>query len=225
MRKPRGAVARDKPRREPYDRVLIVCEGSKTELFYFTELARRYRLSTANIEILGEGADPRTLVNKAKELRQKECKRGDKFDKVYCVFDRDEHATFDDASLVAQHRKLELSRSWPCFEFWILLHFLYTRAPYVRSGDKSPAENCMTDLQVHLRGDQTIVFPLHFRPVRRVPARLSWRVARVLAPTIRTAPSQVQTSGTCEKTKKPMTVTNIRRMKSKGTMTETSAAP
>ena len=149
MRKPRGAVARDKPRREPYDRVLIVCEGSKTELFYFTELARRYRLSTANIEILGEGADPRTLVNKAKELRQKERKRGDKFDKVYCVFDRDEHATFDDASLVAQHRKLELSRSWPCFEFWILLHFLYTRAPYVRSGDKSPAENCMTDLQVH----------------------------------------------------------------------------
>ena len=149
MRKPRGSVIRNKPKREPYDRVLIVCEGSKIEPFYFGELVRHHRLSTANIQILGEGADPLTLVNKAKELRQKERRRGDKFDKVYCVFDRDEHATFDDACLVAQHSKLKLGRSWPCFEFWILLHFLYTRARYSRTGDKSAAESCMTDLKVH----------------------------------------------------------------------------
>lgn len=151
MRKPRRAVARDKPRREPYDRVLVVCEGSKTEPFYFAELMRHYKISTANVQILGEGTDPLTLVNRAKELRQRERRRGDKFDKVYCVFDRDEHATFDEASFVAQHSGLKLGRSWPCFEFWILLHFRYTRAPYTRTGDKSPAENCMTDLRVHWR--------------------------------------------------------------------------
>lgn len=149
MRKPRGAVARDKPRREPYDRVLIVCEGSRTEPFYFGELVRRHRLSTANVQILGEGTDPLTLVNIAKELRQRERRRGDKFDRVYCVFDQDEHATFGNASIVAQQSGLKLSRSWPCFEFWFLLHFRYTRAEYVRAGGKSPAENCIADLQVH----------------------------------------------------------------------------
>ena len=149
MRKPRRAVARDRPRREPYDRVLIVCEGSKTEPFYFDELVRRHRLSTANIQILGEGADPLSIVKKARELRQEERRRGDRFDRIYCVFDRDEHTTFDDASLVAQQSGLKLGRSWPCFEFWILLHFLYTRAEYGRAGGKSPAGNCIADLQVH----------------------------------------------------------------------------
>lgn len=38
MRRHRGSVARGKPRREPYDRVMIVCEGSKTELLYFRGL-------------------------------------------------------------------------------------------------------------------------------------------------------------------------------------------
>ena len=43
------------PQRESYDRVLIVCEGKKTEPSYFGDLLTHYRLSMANIEIVGSG--------------------------------------------------------------------------------------------------------------------------------------------------------------------------
>ena len=147
MRKPRNAVARRRPKREPYDRVLIVCEGSKTEPNYFSDLARHYELSTANIEIVGAGADPLTIVKKGKDRQQKERRSGEKYDRVYCVFDRDEHAHFQQASNLAQTSKLQLGRSWPCFEFWLLLHFCFSRRPYGRSHGRSPAENCIRDLQ------------------------------------------------------------------------------
>jgi hypothetical protein len=40
------------PTREPYDVVLIVCEGAKTEPNYFKRLKLAYRLSNANIHVL-----------------------------------------------------------------------------------------------------------------------------------------------------------------------------
>ena len=130
--------------------MLIVCEGSKTEPLYFRSLKGRYRLSTANVEITGSGSDPRALVNKAKSLRDKEKQRGDQYDAVYCVFDRDQHAHFNTASNEALSAKLKLARSWPCFEFWLLLHFVYHRRPYAPSGNRTAAENCVRELQQHL---------------------------------------------------------------------------
>ena len=46
-------LRRRRPQREPYSRVLIVTEGQKTEAAYFTGVAKHYRLSTANVVILG----------------------------------------------------------------------------------------------------------------------------------------------------------------------------
>ena len=149
-RKPRQHVSRRRPEREPYDRVLIVCEGSKTEPKYFQGLVDRHRLSTANIVVTGIGEAPTQIVQRAKELRQKEQSLGEKYDSVYCVFDRDEHSSFDQACAVANESNLKLARSWPCFEFWLLLHFRFTRAPYTRSGRRSPAENCIHDLRIKL---------------------------------------------------------------------------
>ena len=151
-RKPRrhGQLRRRGPKREPYDRVLIVCEGKKTEPLYFQALKDRCRLSTANVVITGNGSDPSSLVNKAKSLRDEEKRRGDQYDAVYCVFDRDQHAHFNTASNEALSAKLKLARSWPCFEFWLLLHFVYRRGPYAPSGNRSAADNCVGDLQQHL---------------------------------------------------------------------------
>ena len=107
-RKPRqrGQLRRKGPKREPYDRVLILCEGSKTEPSYFRSLVDWYRLSTANVVITGSGSDPSSLVNKAKSLRDKEKRRGDQYDAVYCVFDRDQHTHFNAASNEAHSAKL-----------------------------------------------------------------------------------------------------------------------
>lgn len=130
--------------------MLVVCEGKKTEPMYFRSLIRRLRLSTANVEVVGSGSDPSQLVEKAKSLRNKEQRRGERYDAVYCVFDRDEHAHFSGASNAAESANLKLARSWPCFEFWLLLHFLYSRRPYVRSGHGSPGQNCVRDLRKHM---------------------------------------------------------------------------
>lgn len=51
--------ARRAPAREPYDRVLIVCEGEKTEPQYFNGLRLAERLSSANIRVTpADGSDP-----------------------------------------------------------------------------------------------------------------------------------------------------------------------
>ena len=146
-RKPRNKLGKPAPDRHPYDRVLIVCKGTKTEPYYLEELRDHFHLSTANIEVIGSGTDPESLVNKAIYLKRNEKKRQDGYDKVYCVFDRDSHPGFSHASEIATTNGINLARSWPCFEYWILLHFSYTRKPYMKTGQKSAADNCIEDLK------------------------------------------------------------------------------
>ena len=151
-RRPRNRPVRSGPKREPHDRVLIVCEGQRTEPLYFQDIVDRYRLSIANIKVIGSGADPRTVVREAKKERDREKRRGEKYDKVYCVFDRDEHATFQAACDEARASGLCLTRSWPCFEFWLRLHFKFSRQPYESSRGRSPAQNCVSDVRAFLPG-------------------------------------------------------------------------
>lgn len=55
--------------RQPYDRVLIVCEGQKTEPFYFEELRKYYNLHSTNIKITGNcDSSPTSILKKAEEL-------------------------------------------------------------------------------------------------------------------------------------------------------------
>jgi RloB-like protein len=153
-RRAAGSYARRGPVREPYDRVLIVCEGKKTEPYYFTGLRLHHRLSSANIEIMpANGTDPLSIVSFA------EARLGD-YDRAFCVFDRDGHQNYDTAvAKVAQSAegrigKLVTITSWPCFEFWILLHFAYSTAPFNRAGGKSPCERVISKLSAHLPGYQ-----------------------------------------------------------------------
>ena len=131
--------------REPYDRVLIVCEGEKTEFTYFKELCNHYSLSSANIAVISTGSDPRSLVEKAKNLQDAEKKQGEKYDKIHCVFDRDTHATFDSACDQAKQNNFQITDSWPCFEYWLLLHFAYNRKPFLPGTGKTASENCIKE--------------------------------------------------------------------------------
>ena len=130
--------------------MLIVCEGAKSEPTYFKELVDRLRLSTANVVVVGVGADPSSLVKTAKEWRERERRHGEQFDAVYCVYDRDEHEHFDSASSNAQTARLMLARSWPCFEYWLVAHFVYHRRPYGRSENRTAAQKCVGELKKYL---------------------------------------------------------------------------
>jgi len=136
----------------PYDVVLIVCEGEKTEPNYFAALKRVFRLSNTNIKVCGCGSDPITLVNFAIAT----FKREREFDRVYCVFDRDRHTTYTGAiKKISQTRlgggsKISAVPSVPCFEFWILLHFKYTTRPFDAPAGASICSRVIQELAQYL---------------------------------------------------------------------------
>lgn len=142
---------RNAPKRSPYARVLIVCEGSKTEPIYFQQMIDHLKLNTANVEVDGgSGSAPRSVVQHAKK-RQKE--DGD-FDRVYCVFDKDQHTTYEQAKSDVSNARpsncFYAVTSVPCFEYWLLLHFAYTTKPFAPSGARTAADEVIVELKQHV---------------------------------------------------------------------------
>lgn len=145
---------RSKNRRAQYDVVLIVCEGEKTEPNYLEGLRAYLQLSTANIKLMGVGADPLSLVNYA----LKEFNKNKDYDRVYCVFDKDQHPRYQDAlSKINSSRARKINSipihaitSVPCFEYWLLLHFVDSAKPYARAGNKSAGDQLCADIKVHI---------------------------------------------------------------------------
>lgn len=144
-------LARKSGRRVGYDRILIVSEGSKTEPLYLNEIRAEYRLSTTNVQVQPSqfGTTPLQVVEYAEHLFL----NGDDtryiephaFERVFAVFDRDDHATYHNAlgkaaaldgklyNDLKQPMSFEAIASVPCFELWLLLHFEDVLAPLHRN--------------------------------------------------------------------------------------------
>ena len=123
-------------------RVLVLCEDSKSSKTYLEDASKYFR-ATAQVQIAHPGrTDPLGVV-------QAGVKQQSAFDAVYCVVDRDSHANWEQAIDLANghHPKVQMIRSFPCFEFWLLLHFGYTRAGYMRAGALSAADQVVRDLR------------------------------------------------------------------------------
>jgi len=156
-RKARDArsLRRKRAKKSPYDMVLIVCEGEKTEPNYLKALIDDFQLNTANVVVANNiaGSSPRSIVNFA----LKEYRKEKEYDRVYCVFDKDRHTTYDTA--LDRIRRVRLGKghtivaitSVPCFEFWLLLHFVYTTKQF-DTDTGSICANVITDLKSHIPG-------------------------------------------------------------------------
>jgi RloB-like protein len=134
----RGRLVRTLGSRPAYDRVLIACEGKKTEPLYLDDIRKKFRIPSAHLRVLHSefGTQPRQVVDfaESKFLETRE------FDWVYAVFDRDIHTTYHDAlaRAAALDNKLKNTEkklvrfiavpSVPCFELWILLHYVNHQA-------------------------------------------------------------------------------------------------
>ena len=137
-------VARKQGRKRSYDRILIVCEGEKTEVNYFQAIRKEKRLPTADIEIVPSdyGTAPQQIVDYAVDFFLKKNKI---YDRIYVVFDRDDHATYFNALASAASKDNQLKNdngakvaftaipSVPNFELWLLLHFRDVLAPIHRT--------------------------------------------------------------------------------------------
>ena len=122
--------------RETKPVVMIACEG-QTECAYFAAIRTMHGLHSVEIAVEATGRDPMSLVRYA-ESRVREDREG--FDNAICVFDRDTHAHFAEArarikKLAAGKKSLPIMEAVtiPAFEFWILLHFERTAAPFENS--------------------------------------------------------------------------------------------
>jgi len=145
-------LERRKAKRSSYDKVLIVCEGEKTEPHYFSECIKFYKLNTANVEVDGTcGSSPRSIYKQAVELREVELKREDPYDRIYCVFDKDSHETYDETlERISKYNPIGIfyaAVSVPCFEYWFLLHFKYTTKPYAATGNLSIGGEVLKELK------------------------------------------------------------------------------
>ena len=130
VRKSKGFKRKDSIR-ESSPAMLIVCEGI-TEEIYFKSLRSQLNLKTTQIVIANNKKDsaPINLVKKAEELQHQD----DGFEIIFCVFDKDQHQSFDSARAkikkLSSQKKMSIpiyeAVSVPCFEFWILLHYKRT---------------------------------------------------------------------------------------------------
>jgi RloB-like protein len=137
MRKPRNRSKNKFTRSAPKfsgDKILIVCEGEKTETQYFKDLREKRKIHQLQIEIHGKECDsaPIKVVEHAEKMLNENKAL---FDHIWCVFDRDTHETFDKAidkansinnNIKGKKPTFNIAFSTPSFEFWFLLHFAYT---------------------------------------------------------------------------------------------------
>lgn len=141
-----GDLRRPNPVHDPRSVILIVCEGKKTEPAYFNALCKKLRLTTVEVEIVGDacGSAPISVVDDALDRRTKRVEASHdlvsrpQYDSVWCVFDVESpgnNPSFAPAVNKATANGLNLAISNPCFEFWILLHFVDTSRPFQNCGE------------------------------------------------------------------------------------------
>lgn len=109
--------------------VLIVGEGRQTEPNYF----REFRLESTVSERFsvtvkkGHGSSPEAVVAEALCYKEQAENRREYYDEVWCVLDVEgpgKRESLERAAIEAQRNGITLCLSNPCFEVWLLAHFV-----------------------------------------------------------------------------------------------------
>jgi hypothetical protein len=166
---------RQKPKFKPQPTVLVICEDTKSGKRYLEDACLIYFRVNVLVEHCGK-TDPLSIVKEAMS-------RQGKFDRIFCSIDRDTHQNFDEAlSLARTSKKIDIIVSYPCFEFWLLLHFGYNRKPYTATGKYSAGDLVIKDLctypglENYDKGKDLSIFNLllgkQFDEARRIAPRI-----------------------------------------------------
>ena len=141
----------------PYERYLIVCEGSKTERYYFESLIDDYKLGN-NVNVASQAYTcPLQLARYASNFihgnqKDEDIEEKEEYDKVFCVFDKDKHAHYASAlSFIKDKEGLIATNSVPCFEYWLILHFENTSKPFYSNPSKSAGDEAVTYLKKYIK--------------------------------------------------------------------------
>lgn len=127
----RGYARRSVDRQPPRDRLLIVCEGTRTEPLYF----QSFPVTSAHVEVVGLGMNTLTIVQETVRLRDQARTDGITYQQAWSVFDRDSfpvrrvHAALE----LARQRGIRVAFTNEAFELWPLLHFGFCDAALSRT--------------------------------------------------------------------------------------------
>ncbi len=151
LKKRKKLTRKSKLIREYKNSILIICEGEKTEPNYL----KSFPVSGVQVEVIGKGKNTLSLVKDAIYEWKKNAKEGKFYEKLWCVFDRDDFPQQDYnqafETIIDEERNLNkkfkkkagreisirIAYSNEAFELWYLLHFDYHTTGYNRIQYKS----------------------------------------------------------------------------------------
>jgi hypothetical protein len=124
---PSGDIQLNNEKKPLRCRILIVCEGAKTEPLYFKSFNT---IKTSNswvveIETGGGGINTIQVVDEAIQLKEEAEKQDNPYDSVWAVFDRDSFkpSDFNTAILKAEKKGIGCAWSNEAFELWYVYYF------------------------------------------------------------------------------------------------------
>jgi hypothetical protein len=111
-------------------RILIVCEGEKTEPNYFKKFKANPEVFDA-IDVQGTGYNTVSLITEA--IKIKEAKK-EPYIEIWCVFDKDDFSieSFEKAIKLAEQNQIKCAYSIEAFEIWYMLHFNFYDTAFSR---------------------------------------------------------------------------------------------
>jgi hypothetical protein len=138
--------ARQVGRKKPNPRIVVLCEGEKTEVGYF----KQFRKAGYTVKVTaGNGTDCVSLIKEIVKIRvqDRKAKSLQKDDTYWLVFDQDNNipTQLNETKQLANKENIQLIYSNPCFELWYLLHFDYTTAQFRN------ADEVINNLNRHLK--------------------------------------------------------------------------
>lgn len=124
---PSGDIQLNNEKKPLRCRILIVCEGAKTEPLYFKSFDE---IKTSNswvveIETGGGGINTIQVVDEATRLKKEAEMQGNPYDSVWAVFDRDSFKPSDFNAAIFKAKQNEIGCAWSneAFELWYVYYF------------------------------------------------------------------------------------------------------
>lgn len=130
-------------------RLLILCEG-ETECIYFSELRTapdvRRRFAAVDVKKPKQYDARGMLTHAIRELAKPDSDPMN-YDKVWCVFDRDDQLHLREAFETASRNNVKIAFSSMCFEYWLMLHRTYSSRLY------QTCDEIVRDLESYKKAD------------------------------------------------------------------------
>jgi hypothetical protein len=120
-------------------RILIVCEGEKTEPNYFRKFPANPEVYD-RIDVCGTGYNTISLVNEAIRVKNLALQNKEPYIEIWCVFDKDDFSveSFASAIKLAEKNQIKCAYSIESFEIWYMLHFNYWSCSETSVSEQQP---------------------------------------------------------------------------------------